>query len=67
MVESLLAYQVPRTPDRSGLESKYGGWPSWLRRQIVALKIEGSNPFIHPIFFFTRFSRRCQHWDVAKR
>ena len=27
-------------------------WPSWLRRQIVALKIEGSNPFIHPIFFF---------------
>lgn len=28
-------------------------WPSWLRRQIVALKIEGSNPFIHPIFFFS--------------
>lgn len=26
-------------------------WPSWSRRQIVALKIEGSNPFIHPISF----------------
>ena len=24
-------------------------WPSWLRRQIVALKIVGSSPIIHPI------------------
>ena len=24
-------------------------WPSWLRRQIVALKIVGSNPIVHPI------------------
>ena len=23
-------------------------WPSWLRRQIVALEIEGSSPFTHP-------------------
>ena len=23
-------------------------WPSWLRRQIVALKIVGSSPIIHP-------------------
>ena len=27
-------------------------WPSWLGRQIVALEVEGSNPFIHPIFIF---------------
>ena len=26
-------------------------WPSWLRRQIVALKIVGSSPIIHPIKF----------------
>ena len=24
-------------------------WPSWLRRQIVALKIVGSSPIIHPM------------------
>ena len=24
-------------------------WPSWLRRQIVALKIVGSSPITHPI------------------
>ena len=23
-------------------------WPSWLRRQIVALEIVGSSPIIHP-------------------
>ena len=25
-------------------------WPSWLGRQIVALKVMGSNPIIHPIY-----------------
>ena len=25
-------------------------WRSWLARQIVALEVEGSNPFTHPIF-----------------
>ena len=28
-------------------------WRSWLARQIVALEAEGSNPFIHPILFFS--------------
>ena len=29
-------------------------WPSWLRRQIVALEIEGSSPFTHPFFIASR-------------
>ena len=28
----------------------------WLRRQVVALEIEGSNPFAHPIFTITNMS-----------
>ena len=29
---------------------KWWVWPSWLRRQIVVLKIVGSNPITHPIY-----------------
>ena len=39
-------------------------WPSWLRRQIVALKIVGSSPIIHPIFT-KRF--RCSLQKVASK
>ena len=47
-------------------------WRSWLARQIVALEAEGSNPFIHPILFFSlAFGGAevllAEHWDVAKR
>lgn len=40
--ESLLAYH-------SANKRIWWIWPSWLRRQIVALKIVGSSPIIHPI------------------
>lgn len=32
-------------------------WPSWLRRQIVALEIEGSSPFTHPMNVSGRSTR----------
>ena len=32
--------------------------PSWLGRQIVALEVEGSSPFTHPSFFWTRKRKR---------
>ena len=34
------------------------GVAQWLRRQVVALEIEGSNPFTHPIFQLTVVSLR---------
>ena len=46
--ESLLACQT--STRQKGLENQiWWAWPSWLRRQIVALKIVGSNPIVHPI------------------
>ena len=33
------------------------GVAKWLRRQVVALEIEGSNPFTHPTFPFLTFSK----------
>ncbi len=45
-------------------------WPSWLRRQIVALKIVGSSPIIHPrkekvVPFGTAFSFLWVFVDVG--
>ena len=42
-------------------------WPSWLRRQIVALKIVGSSPIIHPMkkgqaFWLVLFSVKSTFW-----
>ena len=34
-------------------------WPSWLRRQIVALKIVGSSPIIHPI------KKKHSYWSAS--
>ena len=37
-------------------------WPSWLRRQIVALEIVGSSPIIHPSalgIWVLRFRNAC--------
>ena len=36
-------------PKVSSFNRIWWAWPSWLRRQIVALKIVGSNPIVHPI------------------
>ena len=35
---------------RVGAGETWWVWRSWLARQIVALEVEGSNPFTHPIF-----------------
>ncbi len=46
------------------------GVAKWLRRQVVALEIEGSNPFAHPMFYFRTMSpedlARIYRWNIAK-
>ena len=42
------------------------GVAKWLRRQVVALEIEGSNPFAHPILLFYPRIIRISNVDTTQ-
>lgn len=40
-------------------------WLNWLECQVVTLEVEGSNPFIHPIYHSKVLSHNLKLWDIV--